>query len=369
MSPSSGPAPRWRVRLSSVLPRTPATIAWLSATALETLVDTVIVGLTLNEYADRLWQTILVKDERSVLPVYLGLFVLAHVTQLVLAVDALVAKNFIQVIALLIFNTLFLAYAAIQIHEIRELLSGYLRVLIWFIPVMISITEATYLLGVYSIYKEFGWSVFKTLGADRRIRKSYAHFQVFLCLLKFDFFFFIAFLLQLVFLVPTQTSAERWITVAALPLALFVLLLGYFSVKLEHRAGFWGFVTGCAVAMGYFIYKLVIVYRDRERDYRLVFKSLTVFAALCLTVLVLTTFSVVICYRNFGRGLKDHMISREHLRSDSTLELKPTPPLGARAKDEGEFDEVPYDTPYAYETATSDMMPYSGRNRFRMSMD
>lgn len=90
-----------------------------------------------------------------------------------------------------------------------------------------------------------------------------------------DFFFFIAFLLQLVFLVPTQTSAEvrsvqlapvvlaltrlstqRWITVAALPLALFVLLLGYFSVKLEHRAGFWGFVTGCAVAMGYFIYKV-----------------------------------------------------------------------------------------------------------------
>lgn len=37
-------------------------------------------------------------------------------TQLVLAVDALIAKNFIQVIALLIFNTLFLAYAAIQVR-------------------------------------------------------------------------------------------------------------------------------------------------------------------------------------------------------------------------------------------------------------
>jgi len=43
-------------------------------------------------------------------------FVLAHVVQLVLAFDALVAKNTIQVMALLIFNTLFLAYAAIQVR-------------------------------------------------------------------------------------------------------------------------------------------------------------------------------------------------------------------------------------------------------------
>lgn len=61
-------------------------------------------------------------------------FVLAHVTQLVLAVDALVAKNTIQVVALAILNGLLAVYAGVQIAEIRSLVSGYLAVLIWVIP-------------------------------------------------------------------------------------------------------------------------------------------------------------------------------------------------------------------------------------------
>lgn len=43
-------------------------------------------------------------------------FVLAHVFQLVLAIDALVAKNTIQVFALLLFNTLFMVYALVQVR-------------------------------------------------------------------------------------------------------------------------------------------------------------------------------------------------------------------------------------------------------------
>lgn len=41
-------------------------------------------------------------------------FVLAHLFQLVLALDALAAKNTIQIIGLLCFNTLFLAYSIVQ---------------------------------------------------------------------------------------------------------------------------------------------------------------------------------------------------------------------------------------------------------------
>ena len=54
--------------------------------------------------------------------------------QLVLAVDALVAKNTIQVVALAILNGLLAVYAGVQIAEIRSLVSGYLAVLIWVIP-------------------------------------------------------------------------------------------------------------------------------------------------------------------------------------------------------------------------------------------
>jgi hypothetical protein len=140
-------------------------------------------------------------------------------------------------------------------------------------------------------------------------------------------FFFLAFSLQLVLLVPTQTDAERWITVAALPITLSILVLGYFAVKREHKGLFYAFLSGCAIGCAYFIYKvrltsllfffplsetdeqsfasqLFIIYRDRETDYRLVFKSLTVFAALCLAALIWTTTTAIVCFRNFGRGLK-----------------------------------------------------------------
>ncbi|GAA5907766.1 hypothetical protein JCM5296_004529 [Sporobolomyces johnsonii] len=297
--------------------------SWLAVTLLETIVDVVIVAVLLNSFETKLWQTVLQRDEKSVLPVYLGLFVLAHLAQLALAFDALVAKNTIQVVALLLFNTLFVVYAAIQIHEIRDLIDGSaLKVLVWFIPGMISLTELTYILTIWPIYKEFGWSVFKRIGADRRIKRCYAWFQVFVCILKFDLFFFLAFSLQLVFLVPTQTSAERWLTVAALPVTLLILILGYVAVKREHRLLFWVFASGCALGCAYFIYKLFIISRDRHTDYKLVFKSLTVFAAFSLAALLWTAVTVGICYHNFERGLKYHM-TRQALASTSQLDLNP----------------------------------------------
>lgn len=50
---------------------------------------------------------------------------------------------------------------------------------------MIILTELTYLATSWSIYQEFGWQVWKRIGADRRIAKGYLWYQVFLCILKF----------------------------------------------------------------------------------------------------------------------------------------------------------------------------------------
>ncbi|GAA5924398.1 uncharacterized protein JCM15063_005631 [Sporobolomyces koalae] len=304
-------------RLRLLVPTTHATRAFLYSTLVQTVVDSVIVAVLLNSFEEKLWQTVLQRNEKSVLPVYLALFVLAHVVQLVLAFDALVAKNTIQVLALLIFNTLFV------IHEIRDLINGpVLKILVWFIPGMISLTEVIYIATIFPLYKEFGWQVFKRIGADRRIKRCFLWFQVYLCMLKFDYFFFIAFSLQLVFLVPTQTDAERWLTIAALPVTLLILVLGYIAVKKENRVWFYVFGAGCALGCAYFVYKLFIISRDRKTDYQLVFKSLTVFASFSLAALLWTSVSALVCFHNFGRGLKYHM-TRQALSSTSQLDLKP----------------------------------------------
>ncbi|KAL8291640.1 hypothetical protein RQP46_001898 [Phenoliferia psychrophenolica] len=303
-----------------ILPRTTPTIAFLGITVLESVVDIVIVGLLLNSFEDGFVQSVLKRDVKSVLPVYLGLFVLAHVFQLVLAIDALSAKNTIQIMGLCIFNTLFLTYACIQIVEIKSLITdNTLSVLVWFIPGMIALTELVYFCTLLPIYREFGWTVYKRIGADRAIKKMFMWYQVFICIIKFDIFLFIAFSLQLVLLVLRQSAAERWLTVAALPISLFLLGLGYASVRYEHRLLWWSFIVGALAGAAYFVWKLFRIYEFRSTDYKLIYKSLTVFAAFCLAALIWTCTTAYICYHRFGRGLKQAM-ARSAGTADDKLE-------------------------------------------------
>lgn len=60
-------------RLKPLLPQTRATRTWIAVTTLETVVDSIIVAVTLNSFEDKLWKAVLQRDEKSVLPVYMGL--------------------------------------------------------------------------------------------------------------------------------------------------------------------------------------------------------------------------------------------------------------------------------------------------------
>lgn len=131
-----------------------------------------------------------------------------------MAVDAVYARNTLQFVCLTyvpdqptsasansmdsIFNALFLVYAIIQIGEVRQLdirTSGHIpiNVLTTMTPIVIGIAQVAYVTLGWKIYNEFGWSVYKFLGADRRIKKLYANYQIYECLVKFDVFFWAGF--------------------------------------------------------------------------------------------------------------------------------------------------------------------------------
>lgn len=50
--------------------------------------------------------------------------------------------------------------------------------------------------------------------------------------------------------------SQRYLTVAALPATLLLLLLGYLSVRKEIKALFWTFLAGCVAGAAYFVYKV-----------------------------------------------------------------------------------------------------------------
>lgn len=104
-----------------------------------------------------------------------------------------------------IFNALLLAYSAIQITEIRAIFPPDQKgvfsrvpvtVLTDIIPIVTGIAQIAYIGLGWKIYTEFGWKLYKLLGADRRIKKMYAQYQIFESLLKFDVFFWLGFSIQ-----------------------------------------------------------------------------------------------------------------------------------------------------------------------------
>lgn len=173
-----------------------------------------------------------------------------------------------------IFNALFLVYSIVQITEIRHsteiasasgLSSIPVSVLTTVTPIVIAIAELIYVGLAWKIYHEFGWKVYKFLGADRRIKKIYASYQVYQCLVKFDVFFWVGFSVQFIWLVLNKDDWEYYVTCAALPLSIVLLVEGHLAARHENKWMMATFMSGLASALVYFVYKV----RDHLQHRRL----------------------------------------------------------------------------------------------------
>ncbi|KAH8929491.1 hypothetical protein BT69DRAFT_1307032 [Atractiella rhizophila] len=310
-------------RLQALIPPTLSTRLFVLITIIETIVDITIEAILLNKFELRNVFAVSSADETihendQVLPVYLGIFVLAHFFQLFLAIEGIRNKNTIQIMGLCAFNAAFLAYSVIQVCALPSLydVTGLVTV----IPVMIAVAEVAFLALTWFIFREFGWQIYKKIGADRTLKKMYMWYQVFICLLKFDYFFFISFSLQLVLLVENLKDFERYLTIAAIPIILIGLFAGAIAVRRENKKLMIGFIASCALGAAYFAFKLFRIYHKRDTDYALVFKSLTVFAALSLILLLITVWIAYMCLMNFGKELKFHLTHHARSKAEKAYE-------------------------------------------------
>lgn len=163
-----------------------------------------------------------------------------------------------------IFNGALFVFSIVQIGEVTSAIKGTtsgiskipINVLTILIPCVVGVSTLAYCALGYRIYQEFGWQVYKFLGADRRIKKMYAHYQVYECLIKFDVFFWTGFSTQFICLVLDNSDWEFWVTVAALPVSLLLLWEGHLAARHEGKWMMGSFLVGCVGAMVYFCYKV-----------------------------------------------------------------------------------------------------------------
>ncbi|KAI0321674.1 hypothetical protein OF83DRAFT_1236941 [Amylostereum chailletii] len=344
LPPPSPPRPWWRI----FLPDSIACRVYILVVLLETAIDLAIEGDLLVRIHDALEarhgtdlsSSDIAQTSRK-MPVYLTIFCFAHVFQLVLAVDAVYARNTLQFIFLAVSNGLFLVYAIVQSSEVRgsfaeighdDGVSGIpVNVLLTVLPIVIAVAELAYIGLGYKIYTEFGWKVYKFLGADRQIKKMFAHYQIFQCLVKFDLFFWVGFSIQLIWLVLQKNGWEYYVTIIALPLSILLLIEGHLAARYENKAMMVTFLAGCGGALVYFSYKFIkVLVKRNTNEFENVWESLTAFSVMSIILLLVTIVYASIVWRNFGRGLKQQITKKQAAAGWGNAKHAPYPSLSVR---------------------------------------
>ncbi|CAD6892544.1 unnamed protein product [Tilletia controversa] len=266
-------------------------------------------------------------------PVYLSIFVLGMVFEFIVALDAVRLKNTIQVVGVAIFNVALTVTAALEITQVRDALQrqdldfggipcdgnrqklcsavdtlyypSVQRYLI-VVPILTGLAQIPITVMAYYLFKDFGWAIYRKIGADLRIRNMFMWYQVFVVWLKFDFFFGGAFTIAYLIIVANKDDWEYPLTIAAVPAAFFFLLLAAFAVRREVKFLMWICIGGFVAGIVYFLYKLASIFVSSTADeYTTVRLTLPFFSIFATVSLMFTTINACICLYNFGKGLRE----------------------------------------------------------------
>ncbi|KAJ5516964.1 hypothetical protein N7527_008524 [Penicillium freii] len=267
---------------------------------------------------------------------FLGLYIFALLYELALSYDALRRKNTIQLVGLCICNQGLFAFGILQLREIKDTiatladqnLSDHLQDLykieLILVPVFLGIGSLCMTFFTWKLRGEFSWSIYKNISADLQMKRRYFVYQVYIALLKFDFFFVFGSQLQILLVVFQTQDFDFIINASVIPITIMTLVLSAQFCKREKTKSLILMMFFMLLILGFLVLILVRIHSPGEStDFSSFRVSLTLFAAVSALLMVLTVINSVMCIMNFNKGLKNHVFSPKKRNTSVSLELQP----------------------------------------------
>ncbi|KAJ5608672.1 hypothetical protein N7528_009239 [Penicillium herquei] len=260
---------------------------------------------------------------------FLGLYVFGLLYELALSYDALRRRNTIQLVGLCFCNLGLTAYGVLQMQEIRPTLESMMadslidmrllhlyRAVLILVPIILAIGTLCMTFLTWKLRAEFSWSIYKNISADLQMKRRYFTYQVYIALLKFDFFFVFGTQLQFLLIVLKFESVDFIFNAALIPIAIASLVLSAYYCKREKRKPLVGMMFLMLVTLTFLILVVIRV----NHNYTSARVSITLFAIFSLLLLIATLVNTLLCILNFDQGLMTHVNPPDN--DPASLELK-----------------------------------------------
>ncbi|CAI7567426.1 uncharacterized protein N7487_002875 [Penicillium crustosum] len=267
---------------------------------------------------------------------FLGLYIFALLYELALSYDALRRRNTIQLVGLCICNQGLFAFGILQMREIKDTiatlankdlsdrLQDLYKIELILVPVLLGVGTLCMSFFTWKLRGEFSWSIYKNISADLQMKRRYFVYQVYIALLKFDFFFVFGSQLQILLVVFQAQDFDFIINASVIPITILTLVLSAQFCKREKTKSLILMMFFMLLIIGFLVLILLRIHSNSEStDFSSFRVSLTLFAAVSALLMVITVINSVMCIMNFNKGLKNHVFTPKKRKTSVSLELQP----------------------------------------------
>jgi len=250
----------------------------------------IIIGLTIERMVHPTTQN---SEKYATLMLINSVFISAF------AIDGVLNENIFELFAFVvvsIFTLLITVYQFVEQDVTTEVIVLWIRFIAVCIFIPINIVMS------YVCYKNFGWIVYKKIGASVEITSMYSRYQQMLALLKLDLQFGINLVVMAgLFLF---SDWEIWVDAGVMALTIIVLGITWGGLRQEKKWAVFIFFVFAPVEPVYIFYKFVH-YANHPLDSTIYEPLVYVAGSVAVVNRLLLMIWVFLCRRNFDKNLKE----------------------------------------------------------------